>query len=128
LSGRCPIPSSSLLTFRVKRWMYATQSSSSTHGGMPLSFTCRGARWTKRPFEHLPAQAIRLRMTPGFLFLYIVSISVVLLFDMYYMYWASADVFMHACTETRRSGWHRFRFCDLPIFRQLLDQNQLLVV
>jgi hypothetical protein len=39
-------------------------------------------------------------------FLYIVSISVVLLFDMYYMYWASADVFMHACTETRRSGWH----------------------
>jgi hypothetical protein len=42
-------------------------------------------------------------------FLYIVSISVVLLFDMYYMYWASADVFIHACTETRLSGWHSFR-------------------
>jgi hypothetical protein len=54
LSGRCPIPSSSLLMFRVKRWMFVTRSSSSTHGGVPISATCRGTRWTERTLRHLP--------------------------------------------------------------------------
>jgi hypothetical protein len=70
---------------------------------MPISFTCRGARWTKRPFEHLPAQAICLRMTPEFLFIYSFDFGCTTIW--YVLYVLSLSWRVHACLHRDSAKW-----------------------